>query len=82
MILTSGDFDVDDGVMIGYAEALLRSVLPERDPLAEQAAALVARITDDPGLRRVDQLAAASGHDARGPCSGCSPTTSGSAPSG
>jgi AraC-like DNA-binding protein len=57
----SGGFDVDDGVMIGYAEALLLSVLPERDPLAGQAAALVARITDDPGLRRVDQLAATSG---------------------
>src|SRR5689334_18809087 len=56
-----GGFDVDDGVMIGYAEALLLSVLPERDPLAEQAAALVAHITDDPGLRRVDQLAASSG---------------------
>ena len=50
-----------DGRMIGYAEALLCSVLPEQDPLAEQAAALVARITDDPGLRRVDQLAASSG---------------------
>src|SRR4029079_9979931 len=50
-----------DGVMIGSAEALLLSVLRERDPLAEQAAALVARITDDPGLRRVDQLAASSG---------------------
>ena len=57
----SGGFDVADGVMIGYAEALLLSVLPEREPLAEQAAALVARITDDPGLRRVDQLAASSG---------------------
>ena len=56
-----GGFDVDDGVMIGYAEALLLSVLPERDPLAGQAAALVSRITDDPGLRRVDQLAASSG---------------------
>ena len=51
--------------MIGYAEALLRSVLPERDPLAEQAAALVSRITDDPGLRRVDQLSASSGMTAR-----------------
>ena len=51
--------------MIGYAEALLHSVLPERDPLAEQAAALVSRITDDPGLRRVDQLSAASGMTAR-----------------
>jgi AraC-like DNA-binding protein len=56
-----GSCDADDGVMIGYAEALLHSVLPERDPLAEQAAALVSRITDDPGLRRVDQLAASSG---------------------
>jgi AraC-like DNA-binding protein len=56
-----GDFDVDDSVMIGYAEALLHSVIPERDPLAEQAAALVSRITDDPGLRRVDQLSASSG---------------------
>ena len=50
-----------DGVMIGSAEALLLSVLPERDPLAEQAAALVSLITGDPGLRRVDQLAASSG---------------------
>ena len=34
-IMVFGGFDVDDGVMIGYAEALLHSVLPERDPLAE-----------------------------------------------
>jgi AraC-like DNA-binding protein len=60
-----GDFDADDGVMAGYAEALLRSALPERDPLAEQAAALVARITEDPGLRRVDQLSAESGMTVR-----------------
>ena len=51
----------DDARMIGFAEALLHSMLPERDPLAEQAAALVARITDDPGLRRVDQLSASAG---------------------
>jgi len=56
-----GGADGADERMIGYAEALLCSVLPERDPLAEQAAALVARITDDPGLRRVDQLSASSG---------------------
>jgi AraC-like DNA-binding protein len=56
-----GSCDVDDGVMIGHAEALLHSVLPARDPLAGQVAALVARITDDPGLRRVDQLSASSG---------------------
>src|SRR6201995_2547245 len=60
-IMAVGASGGSDGVMIGYAEALLLSVLPERDPLAEQAAALVARITDDPGLRRVDQLAASSG---------------------
>ena len=51
--------------MIGYAEALLCSVLPERDRMAEQVAALVSRITADPGLRRVDQLSAASGMTAR-----------------
>ena len=51
--------------MTGFAEALLHSVLPERDPLAEQAVALVSRITDDPGLRRVDQLSAESGMTAR-----------------
>jgi AraC-like DNA-binding protein len=58
-------FDADDGRMAGLAEALLLSVLPERDPLAEQAAELVSRITDDPGLRRVDQLSAESGMTAR-----------------
>jgi AraC-like DNA-binding protein len=52
-------------VMAEYAEALLLSVLPERDPAAEQAAGLVERITGDPGLRRVDQLAAAAGMSAR-----------------
>ena len=62
---TFGGLDVDDGVMIGYAEALLHSVLPEPDPLAEQAAALVSRITEDPALRRVDQLSASSGLTAR-----------------
>lgn len=56
-----GDLDEDDARMIGFAESLLGSVLPERDPVAEQVAALVSRITDDPGLRRVDELSAASG---------------------
>jgi len=51
--------------MIGYAESLLCSILPERDPLAEQVASLVSRITADPGMRRVDQLSAASGITAR-----------------
>jgi methylphosphotriester-DNA--protein-cysteine methyltransferase len=55
----------DDARMAGYAEALLCSVRPERDPVAEQVAALVSRITDDPGLRRVDELCVASGLSAR-----------------
>ena len=63
-IMGAGAFD-DDGALVGLAEALLHSVLPERDPLAEQAAELVSRITDDPGLRRVDQLSAESGMTAR-----------------
>jgi AraC-like DNA-binding protein len=54
-----------DAWMIGYAEALLCSVRPEQDPVAERVAVLVSRITADPGLRRVDQLAAASGMTAR-----------------
>ncbi len=61
----SADSEEADAWMIGYAEALLCSVRPEQDPVAEQAAALVSRITADPGLRRVDQLAAASGMTAR-----------------
>jgi AraC-like DNA-binding protein len=60
-----GDLDEDDARMVGLAESLLCSVLPERDPVAEQVAALVSRITDDPGLRRVDELSAASGMTAR-----------------
>jgi AraC-like DNA-binding protein len=56
--------DADAG-MIAQAEALLCSVGPGPDPAAEQAATLVARITDDPALRRVDQLSAASGMSAR-----------------
>jgi AraC-like DNA-binding protein len=55
----------DDARLVGHAEALLCSVRPERDPAAEQVAAIVARITDDPGLRRVDQLSASSGMTAR-----------------
>ncbi len=55
-----------DAVVTGHAEALLCSVQPERDPAAERAAELVARVTADPGLRRVDELAAASGLTVRG----------------
>jgi AraC-like DNA-binding protein len=54
-----------DAVMADQAEALLLSVRPERDSAAERAAELVARITGDPALRRVDQLAAAAEMSAR-----------------
>jgi AraC-like DNA-binding protein len=54
-----------DAEMTAYAEALLCAVLPERDPLAEQAAGLVAHITADPALRRVDELSGASGMTVR-----------------
>jgi AraC-like DNA-binding protein len=54
-----------DAEMTAYAEALLSAVLPERDPLAERAADLVARITADPALRRVDELSSASGMTVR-----------------
>ena len=60
-----GSEDEADARMIGYAEALLCSVRPERDRMAEHVADLVSHITADPGLRRVDQLAAASGMTAR-----------------
>ena len=55
-----------DAEMTAHAGALLGSVRPERDPAAERAADLVARITADPALRRVDELAAAAGMTARG----------------
>jgi AraC-like DNA-binding protein len=48
----------DDAAMVAHAENLLGTLLPERDPAAEHVAAMVARITTDPSLRRVDQLAA------------------------
>jgi AraC-like DNA-binding protein len=57
--------EAQDADMVAHAEALLRSVLPEPDPAAERAATLVAWITDDPALRRVDQLSAASGMSVR-----------------
>ena len=62
---SAGSEDDADARMIGYAETLLCAVRPERDPMAQQVADLVSRITADPGLRRVDELAAASGMTAR-----------------
>jgi hypothetical protein len=46
--------------MTPHAESLLVPGLPERDPVAEQAARLAALITSDSALRRVDQLSTAT----------------------
>jgi AraC-like DNA-binding protein len=56
----------DDAEMISAAEGLLLPALPACDPLASQAASLVGRIVADSSLRRVDELALASGMTVRG----------------
>lgn len=55
-----------DAEMIDRAAALLLGVLPVPDPVTDQAAKLVALITEDQTLRRVDELAAVSGLTVRG----------------
>jgi AraC-like DNA-binding protein len=55
----------DDSAMMRHAEELLCSVLPGRDPAAEQVAGMVARVTGDSALRRVDELAEAFGMPVR-----------------
>jgi AraC-like DNA-binding protein len=50
-----------DDQMIVAAAGLLRALGAAEDPVAEQAAGLVKRITEDPGLQRVAQLAETSG---------------------
>jgi AraC-like DNA-binding protein len=54
-----------DAEMVGYAESLLFSALPEPDPVAGQVAELVSLITSDASLRRVDQLALVCGWSVR-----------------
>ena len=54
-----------DGEMVGGAESLLFSCLPEPDPVASQVAELVSMINSNPSLRRVDQLSAVSGLSVR-----------------
>jgi len=46
-------------------ERFLRAHLPEPDPLAEQAADIVAAIAAEPGITRVDKLAAEAGLSVR-----------------
>lgn len=54
-----------DTDMTSHAESLLFSGLPDPDPVAEQVAGLVALITSDASLRRVDQLAVVCGLSVR-----------------
>jgi AraC-like DNA-binding protein len=54
-----------DAEMVSHAESLLFSALPEPDPVAEQVARLVALITSDSSLQRVDQLSGVSGLSVR-----------------
>ncbi|MGH3391347.1 MAG: AraC family transcriptional regulator [Actinomadura sp.] len=58
-----GTADVD--VMTAAAEGFLRGVLPEPDPVADQVAAIVARIIGTPSLLRVDGIAAEEGLSVR-----------------
>ncbi len=53
--------DADDVAMIAAAAGLLRGFGAAADPVVEQAAGLAKRITQDPGLQRVAQLAEVSG---------------------
>jgi AraC-like DNA-binding protein len=55
-----------DADMVGGAESLLFSALPDRDPVSDQVASLVALIGSDASLRRVDQLSVVSGLSVRG----------------
>jgi AraC-like DNA-binding protein len=55
-----------DADMVGGAESLLFSALPDPDPVASQVASLVALISSDASLRRVDQLSLVSGLSVRG----------------
>jgi AraC-like DNA-binding protein len=51
----------DDEAMIACAAALLRAAHPSADPVTDEVAGIVARITADPSLRRVGELATAFG---------------------
>ncbi len=55
----------DVAAMTRAAEGFLRGLLPEPDPVAEEVAAIVERITGRPSLFRVDELAADLGMSVR-----------------
>ena len=54
-----------DDAMIAGAVDLLRGASPRPDPVAEQVAGLVERITGDPAMRRVADLADVAGMSER-----------------
>jgi AraC-like DNA-binding protein len=54
-----------DEAMVQVMEDALESLRPQPDPDAERAADLVALIESEPGLRRVDELAARAGLSVR-----------------
>jgi AraC-like DNA-binding protein len=51
----------DDEAMIACAAGLLRAAAPSADPVTDEVAGIVARITADPAIRRVGELATAFG---------------------
>ncbi|HSA48886.1 MAG TPA: helix-turn-helix domain-containing protein [Yinghuangia sp.] len=55
----------DDTEMVTHAEEFLRARLPDPDPAADEAAEIVARITADPSLTRVDEIAGQLGMSVR-----------------
>ncbi|GAA3233580.1 helix-turn-helix domain-containing protein [Nonomuraea helvata] len=57
--------EADAPAAIALIERFLLSLGPERDPVAEEVAALVAMAEDDVSVTRVDELAARSGRSVR-----------------
>ncbi|MEV4460822.1 helix-turn-helix domain-containing protein [Microbispora sp. NPDC049633] len=55
----------DSRAAVALIEMFLRNLGPSEDPLAEEAAALVAMAEDDTSVTRVDELAARSGRSVR-----------------
>ncbi|UGQ09652.1 helix-turn-helix domain-containing protein [Yinghuangia sp. ASG 101] len=55
----------DDTEMVAYAEEFLSARLPAPDRAADEAAEIVARITSDPSLTRVDDVAGSLGMSVR-----------------
>ncbi|MET7338605.1 helix-turn-helix domain-containing protein [Nonomuraea sp. NPDC005650] len=57
--------EADAGAAVALVDGFLRGMGPERDPLVEEAAALVELAENDVSVTRVDELAARSGRSVR-----------------